>query len=308
VDAFRHLDIVMTTISDDRTVESHEVLLEEDTPMAQSMPRRFTTLDEAKLYWSIVVRRAFHFMGTTWRRTSPKSLVRELATKIPNGVVTTLGDNIYNTSYEVDGEVAAGQRRHYRELAHWLDAFAAPFLDIRRAYSLTSRHYIVAATLQMQILTVKIAVAGVGFTKETAYEMFHADFAEIVRLATDISTACPIDKQSDFWSGCFVLDLGINTSLFFLLLRCRDWTLRRQAIAILEKWHVEGVADPLLMIAVGRFIMEVEEEGMVDGFIPEEARAILTTKCHCPPDRVMLLQCVRRTAKGLVWTERFVSW
>ncbi|KAF2681341.1 hypothetical protein K458DRAFT_420841 [Lentithecium fluviatile CBS 122367] len=51
--------------------------------------------------------------------------------------------------------------------------------------------------------------------------------------------------------------------------------------------------------------MEVEEKGMIDGFIPETSRAILTAK------RVLLVQCVQRTggsSGGLKWTEKFVWW
>jgi hypothetical protein len=115
----------------------------------------------------------------------------------------------------------------------------------------------------------------------------------------------------DFWAGSFLLDLGLSVPLFLVLLRCRDPVLRRQAIEILRSWHVECWWDPLLIIAIGQFIMDVEEEGMVDGFIPESSRAILTAKSHCPPDRVLLVQCVQRTAGpngGLKWTEGFVRW
>jgi hypothetical protein len=309
-DAFRNLDIQITTISDARTPELHESLLSEDSAMARLMPDHFRDLDEAKRYWSIIMRRGCHFMATTWTRTQSSSLAREFQMEMPGSVLVTVGNNIHTTSYKIDDYVKAGQQRSCEEVSRWLKAFEPILNQMRRTSKSTLRGYVAATMLQIQALALKITLAGVVFDQEILYDQFLPDFREILRLAKDIVVVRQSNSKFDFWSGSFLLDLGLVVPLFLVLLRCRDAVLRRQAISILESWHVECWWDPLLIVAIGRFIMEVEEEGMrVDGFIPESSRAILTAKRSCPPQRALLVQCVQRGPGGdLKWTERIVKW
>jgi hypothetical protein len=311
VEAFRSLDIQVSTISDNRTVEVHEKFIENDSPIVKAIPNEFASLDEAKGYWNVIMRRTYHFLATTWRRTEPGALVREFETKNPGAVLVTVGDTIHTTSFKVDQTVRTSQLRFSVEIACWLQTFMPLFSRMRRSSGFTLRDYVVATMLQIQALVTKITLAGVNFTQEICYDQFHANFKDIIRYAGDVAKVRQSNPNLDFWAGSFQLDLGLVEPLFTLLLRCRDPVLRRKALAILEAWHLECWWDPLLIIAIGRFIMEVEEEGMVEGFIPEESRAILTAKSHCPPQRAMVLQCVQRTGRpggGLKWTERFVSW
>ena len=63
----------------------------------------------------------------------------------------------------------------------------------------------------------------------------------------------------------FALDLGIVPPLFVVATKCRDRTLRREAIALLmSSPRREGMWDSILCGKVGEWIMEVEEEGMMD--------------------------------------------
>ena len=247
----------------------------------------------------------------TWKRTQPDSLCREFETEIPGSVLIKMGDTIHTTSFKVDDVVKAEQKRYTGEVTQWLEAFEPVFSQIRRTSHITSREYTIASILQIQALAQKITTAGIVFTQEILYDEYLPEFREIIRLSTDVAAACHSKADVDFWAGSFLLDLGLVVPLFMLLLRCRDPILRRQAIEILENWHVECWWDPLLILPIGRFIMEVEEEGMVDGFIPEKARAILTAKSHCPPQRGFFVQCAQRTGGpggGMKWTERFVTW
>jgi hypothetical protein len=310
-EAFKNLDIQISTVSDDRTVEVHEKLIEEDSSLFTSMPNEFGCLDEAKQHWSIVMRRSCHFLATTWRRSNPHSLVRENGMEVPGSVLITVGDTIHTTSAKVDDTIRIGERKYSLELSRWSKAFEPMFLQIRRTAISTLREHVIATMLQIQALTAKITLAGVTFTQEILYDQFRADFNDITRYAEDVATVRRSNSHVDFWAGSFLVDLGLVAPLFTLLLRCRDPVLRRRAIKVLESWHVECWWDPLMIIAIGRFIMDVEEEDMVGGFIPESSRAILTAKRHCPPQREFLLQCVQRTGEldgALKWTDRIVRW
>jgi hypothetical protein len=311
VEAFRNLDIQITTMKDDRKAEEHKQSMDQDLSIVKQMPNCFESLDLARKYWTIVMRRSCHFLATTWSQTRPELLTREFETKIPGSVLVQVGYNIHTTSFEVNDVVKTEQTRYAVEVSQWLQTFEPIFSQIRRTSNKGSREIVIASILQIHALAQKIVLAGVVFTQEILYDKYIPEFREIIRLSTDVAAACHSNKDTDFWAGSFLLDLGLVVPLFMLLLRCRDPGLRRQAIEILENWHLECWWDPLLILPLCQFIMEVEEESMVDGFIPEEARAILTAKRHCTPERGMLVQCVQRTGGpgwGLKWTERFVKW
>jgi len=308
IEALRNLDIQITTINDARMTSIHTHMLEKDRPMVESMPRVFSSLDEAKRYWQVTMCRCVHYLAISWARTEPESLCREFKTHLTGGVTVTTGGNIFTTPFKVDDALRADQRIYFAEMCRWLEAFEPVLTKIRRDPSGTLRAYVAASTLQIQGLTAKIILAGSVFTKEMSYDQFYPEFKSIIRLASDVLKVRNASSKVHFFAGMFSFDIGLVPCLFTLLLRCRDTTLRLQALEILKVWHMEGWWDPLLIVGVGKFIMEVEEAGTVNGVVPEEARAILTAKYNRPPDRNMLLQCVQRTKSGLKWTEKFVAW
>ncbi|KAF2650214.1 hypothetical protein K491DRAFT_683196 [Lophiostoma macrostomum CBS 122681] len=315
VQAFRSLDIQITTVSDSRTASAHTRAIAEDTISIKGMPTLFRSLHEARHYWSILLHQTFHFLSTTWKRTEPHLLFKALETSIPGSNLVTVGHTIHTTSVVVDPMLKQEQEHYSAGMDRWLEAFHPVFKTIEGDSKARLRDQVIAAMLQIHGLATKITIAGVCFTDEILYDQFLPEFAEIVRLAGDVAAARNAKSEqrsdNDFWSGSFTLDLGIIEPLFRLLMRCRDPKLRREAIAILKSWHVECWWDPLMIVAIGEFIMEVEEESMSDGFIPAESRAILTAKSHCTADRFMLVQCVQKAGGldgGMKWTDKWVSW
>jgi hypothetical protein len=315
VQAFRSLDIQITTIGDSRTAGDHVKAIEKDAITINSMPTRFKSLHEARHYWTIILHQTFHFLTTTWRRTKPQMLLKQVETGAPGSRLTVVGQTIHTTSVVIDISLREEQEHYSASMDRWLAAFQPVFEAIQNDPKAKPRDRVIAAMLRVQGLAARITIAGVCFTDEILYDRFLPEFSEIVRLAGDIATArndkSESNSDNDFWSGSFTLDLGIIEPLFRLLMRCRDPTLRRQAIAILKSWHVECWWDPLMIVAIGEFMMEVEEEGMTDGIIPAESRAILTAKSHCTEDRFLLVQCVQKTGAldgGMKWTEKWISW
>jgi hypothetical protein len=73
------------------------------------------------------------------------------------------------------------------------------------------------------------------------------------------------DGSYSHLKASFALDLGVVPPLFVVATKCRDRKLRREAIALLmSSPRREGMWDSLLCGKVGEWIMEVEEEGMLD--------------------------------------------
>lgn len=307
-DAFRNLDITITTVYDGRTVEAHQKLLDEDGPAAASMPLVFANLHEAKRYWHVIMRRCCHFIPTTWAHTNITSLNRPFKAKIHGGTVSTLGTNIHNVSVRVDAQLEAEQSKYYAEVRRWMIAFEPVFRRIRSSTKSSLREYVTVTMLQIQALNAKVTLASVVYLSEMKYDDHLEDFKATIDYCQDIVRIHNAGSPASYFSGLFVLDLGIVAPLFALVMKCRDRVLRFQGLEILKQWHVEGWWDPLLIATIAKCLIHIEEEGMVAGEIPEESRVMLTGKCHRPPERRMLVQCVQRRKEGLRWLERWAEW
>lgn len=95
---------------------------------------------------------------------------------------------------------------------------------------------------------------------QTSYDEYTPQFLHIVELATAV-IEFSVGKNSH--GGMRVaFDIGIIQPLHFLALRCRDRSIRRRAIALLEKSGREGVWDGMSMAAIVRFVMQKEEEDL----------------------------------------------
>ncbi|KAI9648892.1 hypothetical protein NHQ30_001458 [Ciborinia camelliae] len=79
------------------------------------------------------------------------------------------------------------------------------------------------------------------------------------------SAHASLDHTYSHIKPSFALDLGIIPPLFVVATKCRDRSLRREAISLLTSSHRrEGMWDSRLCAVVGNWIMRVEEEGLSD--------------------------------------------
>lgn len=67
VQAFAMLDIQMLTWIDVRTAEEHAEMIDKGAETIQKMPTRFSFLEEARIYFELISRRAIHFMQVAVR-------------------------------------------------------------------------------------------------------------------------------------------------------------------------------------------------------------------------------------------------
>ncbi|KAK3214758.1 hypothetical protein GRF29_19g1177605 [Pseudopithomyces chartarum] len=308
VDAFHNLDIQISTCHDGRTIETHKQLLDQDNVLAASMPLAFTNLQEAKRYWQIVMRRCCHFIPAAGNHVASGSYARPFKTQNPGGVVVSAGSNIWSLCPKFDFKIQIQQAGYYDEVERWITAFEPMLRRIRRGANNSVRDYATATMLQIQALNTKIILAGMVYVSEMDFDDHYEDFASIIKLSHDIVRIRNAGSPISYFSGLFTLDLGIVVPLFTLLMKCRSRVFRYQALEILKDWHVEGWWDPQLIYAMCKCLIDVEEEGMVGEEIPEESRVILTSKCHAPPERRLLVQFMRRGKSGLEWVERWAEW
>lgn len=313
-EAFNHLDLQISTISDQRSLKFHVDFLEEGAKAVKLMPETFNDLIEARRYLVLIMGISHHFLATTWEATNTAGLSREFLLKSPGGIPVATGFNIFSTTNIVPVMLPAKQQRYANDISRWFRAFAPHSRNTRLPTVAGEREFHMATLMQIHGIATKISLAGVLFTEECSYDSFLPQFREMLDLIHIIVDA--YQKRGGETSpgdNTFSLDLGIIPPLFLLLIRCRDRVLRRHTIAILKIWHAELCWHPRLIAEIGTFLLEVEEEGHPEGPIPETSRAVVTRICEDPgqiDNNAALLQLLQRRG-GLngepVWKEKLVT-
>jgi hypothetical protein len=261
------------------------------------------------------MKQSHHFLATAWQSTQPGMLVADFGT-IPVGSLPIVsGCNSNSTPYIVPESLHMEQKAYADDILRWSHAFEPLFQRVQQLEKPGSKNYVTSATLKMQSIATRIMLAGVLITEELSYDFFLPQFQEILALINIIVDAYrAASDQKALGTAGFALGLGISPPLLLLVTRCRDRTIRRKSIEILGKWHQEACWDPLIIAEIGKFILDIEEAGVPEGFIPESSRAILARVCEAPSDgkeethEALIQLCQRRGGPdgGPVWKERMV--
>ncbi|KAJ9609744.1 hypothetical protein H2200_006072 [Cladophialophora chaetospira] len=128
--------------------------------------------------------------------------------------------------------------------------------------------------LRLQIMTAVIMLKScIDSGPETTFDAFQDDFEDMISKVEQMTTALSISEQRplDDEQTPFTMELGIVHPLFFVACKCRDWSLRRRAVAQLKRAGKEGVWEGPIMAVLARRIIELEEEGLSRGSLVPEA-------------------------------------
>lgn len=130
--------------------------------------------------------------------------------------------------------------------------------------------------LRLQIKTAVIMLkVSIDCGPESTFDAYRADFEDMVSQVEQMTTALGMAEAKPLEVECtpFTMELGIVHPLFFIACKCRDWDLRRRAIAQLKRAGKEGVWEGPIMAVLGRRIMDLEEVGLFHGqVVPESQR------------------------------------
>ena len=129
--------------------------------------------------------------------------------------------------------------------------------------------------LEVGIRVLELELRSIVFTNLCSYDIFIPEYRKIIALAKIyLRDTLALGKRR---KSMYNINLGPLPGLIEAVKHCRDPQIRREAIHILFCLSCrQGMLDSVLMAKMGMWIMEVEERGMVDGFIPESARIKLT--------------------------------
>lgn len=179
----------------------------------------------------------------------------------------------------------------------WASAFKAFMEDPKT--NLSPKEHRAALFLEIQhIVGIIVAAAGV-FGEETIFDSFEASFSRIISLTSRLISDTEEFPQA-LEATIPAFDMGILPPLYFVASRCRDPSIRRQALCLLREGpSQEGIWHSGMLANIAECIMGLEEAGCVGGVasscvdIPASARiAVLNAKIDAA-QRTVALHCCR---------------
>lgn len=251
--AFDRLEIQVIAKPERSSHENH-IKLEDGEPDTLSslptvtLPQEFKDCAEARMYGNLQKKNLMRIMSADWIQVGNQEVVGlDYAGRLraPPTHATLLE-----------------YKRHQENLQQWIRAFAPVF---RRSRTPEGQHEFKAATLlRIHELILYMTVAQAFQTDEILWDAYYAEFVEIVHL-------CKIIFNQDNYA--FTFNMQCILPLEFTARKCRDPLLRREALRLLiAKPRREGLWDSTMAARICAWIMGIEEEGMVDSLVPEEAR------------------------------------
>jgi hypothetical protein len=220
------------------------------------MPTTFPSVLAARNYFNIIVRRAAHYGCALWQSSHQTSETDSLTRP-------TLSH--FEESENAAEFLLLEKSRYLDEVIAWSHAFKPLFDKAQPGTNdfLATRH------LQMHYLPVHLTLTQYTSLSELTYDAYLWMFKEIVEMAR-----IQLSSLAVMHDPTFSFDMQNVWPLFVVAKKCRDPIVRREAIRLLGEWpRREGIWDSVIASAVSRWVVKVEEEGMVGAFVEEEKRA-----------------------------------
>ena len=154
----------------------------------------------------------------------------------------------------------------------WKRAFRPILLEVETGQLFGQQNYLGTLLLQTCVQGFEIILATSLSRKESIFDHYTEDFRRIVFQCRRIFQLDAERREVEDLKAQF--GLGSVMVLYYTATRCRERSIRREAISILREWpRKNGIWDSLQAAQVAEWIVGIEEEaacGMEN--IPEEAR------------------------------------
>ncbi|KEF61484.1 uncharacterized protein A1O9_03050 [Exophiala aquamarina CBS 119918] len=305
LDAFSALDLHVLFFVDKRSTLVRKCLITAGNTHIQEMPLKFDSLQEARVFWLLIMRRNCHFV----RLAAGASKLTELCgprnedSEMPwdADASTIPGEGLFGTPYSPDPTLLGDYNLYQEDICRWNRASASLFECLQQRG--TVKEKIIVALLQIHSLTSCIMLSGVFVAKETDYDAFLPEFRTMLSLVQFVLPHLIVSAES---SVLYQFELGIVPSLFLLGLKCRDPVTRTMALDLMvSATYREGIWDLAAAGHVVSWIVRIEEEGR-DGnaYIPEHKRVFLSA-CHLDlHNRCAVLAGTQRGLNGLIFKKQ----
>jgi len=238
---FERLNITNRKESQGDALSEQEYLMGKE--IIANMPKEFSSISEARMYETLLHIRTTQFLAAHDDKSSDALLIWD----------------------RIAGKLSLSTVLELKELKNDFDRWAQAFDPLFKDALTPGKSEFRAAAIQRAHYLVEVIVFEQGLhVDEVCFDYFHNEFVEMVGLAK----ALLVSEESNFTlstHSVVVLDLVAT--------KCRDPELRREAIRLLiDRPRREGFFDSVMVATICQWVVDIEEEGMVNGFIPEEAR------------------------------------
>ena len=218
-----------------------------------------------------------HFRDGLGSRSKSKNLeVSEEASRDLNNIMrhishfirSTADDYRYTNNECIPIEVIYQQQCLLDTLRSWLARYSYLWTaqpDVSENIALLQIHYHTATSM----------VQGCLYAEETIYDSHIDGFREIVRLSKRLNESSSSSTQPSFSA-----ETRVVFPLFWVVKRCRDGQLRREALRELQSSSREGVWVPEIHSVVVQRVIEIEEEAL-KGRIPCSEDVLESWRVHC---------------------------
>lgn len=156
----------------------------------------------------------------------------------------------------------------------WLSGLEAYFATSEPTLPPWEAKSLLGLRLQIRIAIIMLKMS-IDHKPETCYDGFKPEFDDMItRVEKLFGTLALVDARPlDVETTDFCMELGLIHPLFFIATKCRDWNLRRRAVAQLRKAGKEGVWEGPIMAVLATKLMKLEEQGIARGTtVPERNR------------------------------------
>jgi len=302
MDAFSALDLHVLFFLDKRSTFVRECLITAGNTHIQEMPVKFGSLQEARVFWVLIMRRNCHFVRLALEASKLTELCgpwnENSETPWAGDANMMPGEGLFGTPYKPDLALLGDYNLYQEDISRWNRASASLFECVQQRGTVEEK--IMVALLQIHRFTSHIMLTGVFVVEETDYDAFLPEFRTMLSL---IQFVLPHLIASAEWSVLYQFELGIVPSLFLLGLRCRDTVTRTETLDLMfSAVYREGIWDLAATGHIVSWVVGIEEEGRDEsGYIPEHKRVFLSA-CHLDlHNRWAVLAGTQRGLTGLVF-------
>ena len=239
----------------------------------QQMPALLTSINQARVYLDLITRRMMHFTAAmNYFQASYAQYLHASATSVAGPWIDSkLYPNVTKILQHPPSNdpYFSGQQDLNSEMSSWFMAFT-PLLN--RSIEAGGQDCISALTLSIVATTVSISLRAAFIKAEEEYSLFESDFNSIVNQAELLLKTLELRTPKTKPTLAFSFDLGVIPPLYLTSVKCRVLEIRKKALELLTKYpRREGLWDSVTTAALGRWVIEMEEEASDEGFVPEQS-------------------------------------
>jgi hypothetical protein len=185
-----------------------------------------------------------------------------------------------------------------RLVDQWNNAYQPIFLEVCR--NTIGREYLRALQLLICVWKCEIIIATSLSNTEVIFDSFTNQFQRITHFARHVLQKDQEIRKSD--GSRLQYGMGLIMALFYTATRCRDFSVRREAIAILREWPcTNGIWHSLQAAKIAEWIVGIEEKGCGGlGFIPEECRVQMKSVKVSLQKGVIAVECMQSSHTGVL--------